>query len=195
MGDSGANRTKRRQCRTERGWQSWRLAVHRDISMSRWQSWRLAVHRDISMSQRAARREHFHNKIHDCSTSKQLHAVSDQLAAKTKVSILPVPSEKLPDAFCEFFADKIPKIRRDLDCFQAEDVFKQFSGVEFIAFESVSEETVRRLVMKSPCKSCSFDPIPTEFVKSTIDALLPVITLIVNNSLRSGTVDDSLSRP
>lgn len=56
-------------------------------------------------------------------------------------------------------------------------------------FRPVSEETVHDLILKSPTKSCTLDPIPTELLKSWIDDLVPLMTCIVNEALESGTVD------
>ncbi len=42
------------------------------------------------------------------------------------------------------------------------------------------------MVMRSPTKSCSPDPIPTSVMKQCLDLLLPVITSIINLSLSTG---------
>ena len=55
-------------------------------------------------------------------------------------------------------------------------------------FLPVAEDEVRRLVNKSPSKSCSLDPVPTWFLKEHLDCLLPSITNIVNLSMSTGIV-------
>ena len=55
-------------------------------------------------------------------------------------------------------------------------------------FLSATEDGVRRLVNKSPSKSCSKDPVPTCFLKEHLDCLLPNIANIVNLSMSTGIV-------
>ena len=53
-------------------------------------------------------------------------------------------------------------------------------------FEPLEDSDVRELLMKSATKSCASDPLPTSLLKECIDVLLPILTLIVNLSLRYG---------
>ena len=45
---------------------------------------------------------------------------------------------------------------------------------------------MNRIIMRSPNKSCSLDPIPTWFLKENVHHILPVLTKIINSSLLSG---------
>ena len=54
-------------------------------------------------------------------------------------------------------------------------------------FTPVSEDELRKIVSKPPNKTSSLDPIPTWLLKKCIDTLLPVISSIINNSLRVGS--------
>ena len=56
----------------------------------------------------------------------------------------------------------------------------------------MSEDEVRKLIMQSPEKSCSMDPIPTPLLKKCADSLVPVITRIINLSLTSGEIPQCL---
>ncbi|CAB3987345.1 Hypothetical predicted protein, partial [Paramuricea clavata] len=56
----------------------------------------------------------------------------------------------------------------------------------FDAFEPLSEDDVRKLVVDSHKKSCYLDPVPTDFLVKCLDMLLPVITKIINISLETG---------
>ena len=47
-------------------------------------------------------------------------------------------------------------------------------------------DDVRYIIMRSSKKSCSLDPLPTSLVVKCMDKILPVITLIINSSLKSG---------
>ena len=59
-------------------------------------------------------------------------------------------------------------------------------------FEEASEEEVRKIIMQSPTKWCSLDPIPTCLLKECLDLLLPLITNIVNLSMSSGEMPHNL---
>ena len=58
----------------------------------------------------------------------------------------------------------------------------------FDEFRGMSEDEVRKLIMESPVKSCSMDPIPTPLLKDCADSLVPVITRIINMSLATGEI-------
>jgi hypothetical protein len=50
----------------------------------------------------------------------------------------------------------------------------------------VNEEEVRHVIMRSPVKSYSLDPIPTSILKEFLDILLPFLTVMCNASLMAG---------
>ena len=58
----------------------------------------------------------------------------------------------------------------------------------FMNLRLLGEDSVRKLVLKVPSKSCIFDPVPTFIVKDCINELLPSLTSIINMSLQSGMV-------
>ena len=179
---------KRKQRQAERRWRTTRLTVHRAIYAEE----RVQVH-DLYLT---AMRQHFQTQICDCTTSKQLHAVSNRLMGNSTVPILPADSSlpELPEAFCKFFSDKIKDIRCKLDSCPIDKDFIPFDGIPLTYFRPVSEETVRDLVLKPPTKSCPLDPIPTGLLKACVNSLVPLITCIVNESLESGTVCDVLKQ-
>jgi len=53
-------------------------------------------------------------------------------------------------------------------------------------FQSFAEADVRRIIMSSPIKSCSLDPVPTFLLREFVDLLLPFATRMVNASLEEG---------
>ena len=59
-------------------------------------------------------------------------------------------------------------------------------------FLPVTEEDVRRMIMKSPAKACELDPIPTKLLKDNLDILLPTFTSIVCKSLSTDEFSDNL---
>ena len=59
---------------------------------------------------------------------------------------------------------------------------------KFSCFQQVSQEDIRKIIMKSPTKSRLLDPWYTFLVKECIDILLPSVTRLVNCSLSNGFV-------
>ena len=94
----------------------------------------------------------------------------------------------------DFFINKVTRIRQDLDKIQEtlpKPVESQVSASSFKCFNEVSQQQVKKILMSSPSSTCALDPIPTNLLKESIDVLLPVITTILNRSLKETTVPDS----
>ena len=97
----------------------------------------------------------------------------------------------LADKFSEYFVDKISKIRKNLDLnpskspeITSKHVEKDISA-SMTSFTRATIGEIRKIIGKSASKSCSSDPVPTWLLKEHLDVLLPVITDIVNLSLKS----------
>jgi len=60
----------------------------------------------------------------------------------------------------------------------------------FDEFALLSNDEMRKVVLSMKNKSCSLDPLPTCFVKSCVDVLVPTLTQIVNNSFENGVFPD-----
>ena len=150
------------------------------------------MRKEVTKCVTAAKRLYFTNKIDSAVFStKQLFKVSNDLLRKSGTSVLPtnVPSNEFPQQFCQFFADKIKKLREELDSHQCEPPsFAFYEGTTFDHFSIVSEDEICKLIKNMPTKSCILYPLPTNLVKHCIDDLVPLITLIINESLMSGTV-------
>ena len=99
--------------------------------------------------------------------------------------------KELANEFGSFFHNKIQKICDKLDNIQlphpSVDV-PEFCYSSFTEFESVTQETVRKVICEIATKSCNLDPIPTWLLKDSLNVLLPFITDIINSSLSSGTL-------
>ena len=127
-------------------------------------------------------------KLQVAFSSKQLFKISDNLLKNTSASVLPknINTDELPDRFCQFFGEKIIKLRETLDSRQCNPPsFAAFEGSCFDHFNEVKEAEVSDLITKMPTKGCMLDPFPTSLVK---EHLVPIITLIINESLNSGIV-------
>jgi len=61
-----------------------------------------------------------------------------------------------------------------------------------MSFRDCSEDELRKVILRSPPKTCLLDPIPTEVLQpESIDILLPFICATCNASLREGFLPTS----
>ena len=100
----------------------------------------------------------------------------------------------LADRFVTFFSDKIDKIRNSFSSSDSFTLPPPPDVPNFSCFKQVSQEEIRKIIMKSPTKSCLLDPWPTFLVKECVDILLPSITRLVNCSLSEGVVPDEFKK-
>ena len=93
----------------------------------------------------------------------------------------------------KYFVSKIDTIQRQIDAdiidlpasaFTTADGFNR-STPSLSAFKILSANSVKSLIHNSTLKSCPLDPMPPRLV-SRCDALLPIITTIINKSLEAG---------
>ena len=93
----------------------------------------------------------------------------------------------------KYFVSKIDTIQRQIDAdiidlpasaFTTADGFNR-STPSLSAFKILSANSVKSLIHNSTLKSCPLDPMPSRLV-SRCDALLPVITTIIDKSLEAG---------
>ncbi len=141
----------------------------------------------------STRSEFYSKKIEDCGNDqKQTFNIVKGLFHKN--GDIPYPEHnslgELTEDFAEFFITKIELIRTKLDSVAVEPPQEQPCHSVFESFRPLTLDEVRKLVVKSPCKSCSLDPIPTDLLRKCLDLLLPVIQDIINRSLSTGTFPD-----
>jgi hypothetical protein len=53
-------------------------------------------------------------------------------------------------------------------------------------FTPVSEHTISELIRKAKATICQLDPLPTSLVKACLPSISPMITNIINTSLKTG---------
>ena len=116
---------------------------------------------------------------------------------------IPMPKgyskEELPQTFCDFFTDKVQKIREELDSQQPEDNLSEDIpqvSTNISAFEPVDAEEVKAVIMRCSTKTCSLDVIPTALLKipAILQSCVHIITRIFNESLSSGNVPNYMKR-
>ena len=171
----------------------------------RWRESRLTIHRQLFVQERSsvksaivlAKRQYCVERIDSSRSSKDLFYVYNELQGKTHSCPLPtnVPRCDLPQHFSDFFCEKIARIRVDLGaCACDPPTFQEYSGPSLTHFTPVTEEEVKIIISKSPAKSCILDPVPTVVMKQCIDDIVPVITAVINASLRTGVFPSQFKR-
>ena len=170
-----------------------------------WRRTGLTVHREIFKAEKvkynnllaSSKASYYNQKITDCGKdSKALSQTMNELLYRQKVSKLPAYSsaEDLANRFSTFFKEKIDDIRENLpDCSDINLEIPQSLPVSTLdVLANTTEEELWKIISKSPAKSCMLDPIPTWLVKESRSELLPVMTKIINCSLRSSQVPKSM---
>ena len=61
-------------------------------------------------------------------------------------------------------------------------------------FKQVSIEETIKYIMKAPLKSCELDPIPIDLLKEAIQEISPILTDLINTSLKLGTFPVELKK-
>ena len=95
------------------------------------------------------------------------------------------------DSLSKYFVSKVEAIRAlTLHCSQP--TFIPRRHVDLLSeFSPCSLDEVRRTIQCSPDKSCALDPLPHNLFAQSLDHLLPIIHLICNSSMLSGTLPDT----
>ena len=101
--------------------------------------------------------------------------------------------------FSDYSCGKITQIRDSLDA-QAPAPpphivhERSFSGTSLTQFDVVTEDTVRKTILKMSPKTCDLDCMPTSLLFECTDDLLPALTNVINVSLSAGTVPKCLKK-
>ena len=67
-------------------------------------------------------------------------------------------------------------------------VFENVRINKMSVFQCITSSEVKDIILSSPSKSCSLDPLTTSILKDNIDSLIEPITEIINDSLCTGVV-------
>ena len=180
---------KRKRRRLERLWRRTKLTVHQEMFR--------AQCRLVNRMTRTCRQEYYQAKISENKhNSKELYKVVNGLLHRAKESVIPPkdnPSELASD-FNTFFTDKITSIRRNLETMYEppEEKHPDVSVPSMAQFDPTDATELRKIIMNAPKKSCSLDPMPTWLLNSCLDEVIPILVNIINMSLKSGVVPNSL---
>jgi len=108
-----------------------------------------------------------------------------------RVRDVAAPTGHTAEDFATFFAKKIDTIRAATAGRPTPPPAADAEYSSWSTFRQMSEAEVRGLIMSSPMKSCTLDPVPTFLLKEFVDVLLPYVTNMVNASLSQGRLPDS----
>jgi len=175
-------RSKRRDCRRlERQYRRTGDSFDR-------QQW-VAATRDRFRFYRAKKESYWLNRLTQCGRSSSVlwRSLSPILGRDRNVTGV---TNHTADSFAAFFGKKIDDVRSATARLPPPDDTIRASST-MSSFHTCSQVQVRRIVMSSPVKSCSLDPMPTFIIREFIDILLPYLTSMVNASLVQGRLPTS----
>ena len=182
------HRAKCEKRKLERRWRRTRLTIHKEMYCKSV----VAYNKMLD----SAQAKFYNNKIAECGNdSKAVSHVMKEILQQKKEVKLPIHSsaKDLANRFAHFFEDKVSNIRAGFpDMNYPCDFHVPLPECSFTEFSSISEVELQRIVMKSPSKGCSLDPLPTRMVKQVMGPLLPLMTTLINSSLTSGDVPENM---
>ena len=189
--------SKREKRKAERVWRRTNLEIHRQIYREKC----LLISKLLFRS----KQDYYLTSILECGNdTKRLFKLTGKLLGNNTDVILPTSDNDcdLANRFGNYFTGKIQTIRETLQVQNSEtgtslnilwaDV--KYSGASLTQFYPASCDEIRKLIMKSPSKSCDLDPLPTHMLKQSIDEFVPIITAMVNKSLSEAIVPGSFKQ-
>jgi hypothetical protein len=140
---------------------------------------------------------YYNDKIEKAKDSpKGLQKIFNTLLHKGRDCKLPTSSspEALANTFAGFFMDKVENICANLPTPTTQPLVPQPVDCPpgLAQFVPVETSVVQKIIMQSPTKSCPLDPMTTWLLKEVSADLVPFITRLINESLGTGCVPDSL---
>ena len=178
--DDSVHQSRRERRRKER---KWRKSRSEDDRLEF-----IKANKNAKISIINAKTEYYGAKLRDASTKEVFQVINRLLNNQGS----PLPSytdpSDLSNKFAQFFVTKIRKIREVLNCNNGNHPESYVDNcIRLRQFREVSVDDVKCIISKSSNSSCLLDPEPTWLLKQHLDLHLPVLTEVVNSSLRTGT--------
>ena len=103
-------------------------------------------------------------------------------------------AKTLANEFNSFFNEKITNIRSRMQNSNDQDELNSttYSGPKLDKFKELSQQELKLLIKTMPVKHCQLDPLPTWLIINCLDEVLPILTKIVNLSLKLGHMPQQL---
>uniref|UniRef100_A0A3B3Y420 Reverse transcriptase domain-containing protein n=1 Tax=Poecilia mexicana TaxID=48701 RepID=A0A3B3Y420_9TELE len=147
-----------------------------------------------SVALTAARSHYFSLKISNSrGNSKQLFSEINSLVKPSTYTLADTSIDHC-NRFMDFFINKVASIQSALPVIAESqvDITLPMQSNTFSAFSVVTQLDVEKIVKSMKTSTCVLDPLPTALLKSNITAICPLITTIINQSLRASQVPPSL---
>ena len=129
------------------------------------------------------KKEYINENFIKCGTNtKKLYKTLNQIIGKDKEVILLLEKDiDFANNFLQFFMDKIKKIKVNLENYKLFTPPSNFLNHKLEDVTEISTEEVKKIIME--CKQTTCSPV----VKHHLNILLPIISRIINWSLRTGS--------
>lgn len=170
----------------------------------KWRKSRLSIDRQHYIEQRTvtntmidkAKQDYYRSELEHADCKTIFRKVNGLLNKNTKVLPIHESAQDLSNNFALFFYNKVKAIYHGLKSDHSDqDIHVSLPGkpVPFTLaeFDLLSENDILEAITKAPTKSCILDPVPTWFLKQNIQTFVPIITHIINDSLRTGIFPSS----
>ena len=135
--------------------------------------------------------DYFSSQIAQSNCCKELFGVCNKLRGCNSGLSLPtaLPVCDLPDAFADYFIRKVKTVRDELDSQMPVPILPTdgpYTQSSLHFFEPLSLQCVKNTILQSSQKTCSLDPLPTSLFVECLEQLLPAVTAVINQSLKTG---------
>ena len=168
----------------------WERRYRRTKSATDCQQWVRQLEKKRDMLQRKEA-EYWNTKImsHKGNSNKLWKCLNKILMRENSSKSKP-PVTLTADKLAEFFKNKVNLVR-DKTANADEPIYTPLTTESLTVFDAFTQEDVRKIILQSPSKSSSLDPIPNDILREYLDDLLPFIWIMCCTSLREGRVPAS----
>ena len=158
-----------------------------------------AITKRYNRAMAIARLNYYGKKIEESKKDmKSMYKVLNHVLGCQKDPIFPTnkDAKSVADDFADFFSEKIQNIRNNIATKigpEVEDpVIPNKDVIPMVEFSRLTVENVKVLIKDMNSKNCTLDPIPTWLLKECQDVIIPILTHIINISLREHIFPDVL---
>ena len=124
---------------------------------------------------------------------KSLFKMANELLDKNSKKVLPSheDSKQLANDFNQFYVDKVLKIRNSIPPVKSTlaDYARPFKGEMLTELRPTTVDELRDIIKKSGIKTSMEDPMPSKLMVPALESMLPVLTKLINLSLKEGNLD------
>ena len=134
------------------------------------------------------KKEYINEKFMKFSNTKKLYKTLNQIIGKNKeVTLPPEKDVDCANNLLNHFMDKVKKNNDNLENYELFTPPPNSSNYKLEDFNEISADEVKKIIMESKPTTCGSDPIPSTVVKHHLNILLPIITRLINWSLKTGS--------